>query len=67
MNINYHSTRNLPYGITSGGVVFDDNRKVLLLFKIEGGSKTYHLPKGTLKDESLEACASEKLWKLALE
>ena len=62
MDINYHSTKKSPHAVASGGVVFDDSRKVLLLFKLEGGSKTYHLPKGTLeKDESLEACAQREI------
>ena len=62
MDINYHSTKSSPYGITSGGVVFDDSQKVLLLFKLEGGSRSYHLPKGTLeKNESLEACAKREI------
>lgn len=62
----YRATKESPYHITSGGVVYmvDGNYeiKILLLYRVlSNGRKSYHLPKGTLHhNETLEKCAARE-------
>jgi 8-oxo-dGTP pyrophosphatase MutT (NUDIX family) len=55
-----------PYHISCGGPVYrveNDQLEVVVLGRIQnGGSKTYHLPKGTLRhNETLEQCATREI------
>lgn len=54
-----------PYYITSGGVVYrkqGECYEYLLLGREEQGTKTYHLPKGTIEaGETLEVCAKREI------
>ena len=61
MNNEYRATKEWPYQIAAGCVVYrnnDNKTEILLLFRKESDGKHYHLPKGTLnRSETLEQCA----------
>jgi 8-oxo-dGTP pyrophosphatase MutT (NUDIX family) len=59
--ITYYATDDWPYNLAAGGLTVKDG-EVLLLSRIEGDLKTYHLPKGTLEPgEALENCARREI------
>ena len=62
----YRGTKDWPYHISAGGVVFRRNEnsdiEVLILYRNISGNRHYHLSKGTLHfDESLEDCARREV------
>jgi 8-oxo-dGTP pyrophosphatase MutT (NUDIX family) len=69
----YRATKNWPYAIAAGGVVYrenGDNIEVLLLFRkagefpelIDGHLDSYHLPKGHIRlDEQIDHAAKREI------